>query len=226
MREQKNHLDGVGRSRRWSLSLPAMVLAFAASIAPSSAAQGGNMGFGAGGGDGDAVGSLPGEHSGGPGAGNAGLFDPTVEQFRLVLVGDRAKLNALVQGLSWGASGSGQVHVVPLGNDGLARVTFSGDATLTLDRALLESSFVAVQLEVGPVFGGGALAVKAGGKIARTAAVPGTLPLHLQQLVAGPDALIDAGVELRATSPGGKSRALKLITSGADRQRIVLELSK
>lgn len=224
MRVHNNQVRGAGTFRRWSLNVPGVLLACAVLAVPSPALQGGNLGFN-GGGDGDAVGSLPSEHSGGPGAGQHGVFDSTVGQFRLVLVGDRAKLEAFVQSVAWGPSGSGQVHVAPVGHEGLVRVTYSGDVTLSLDRALLESSFVAAQLELGPVFGGGVLSVQAGGKIARTAAVPGSLPLHLQQLASNPGALIDAGVELRATAPGGKSRALTLGTAGNDRQKIVLSLS-
>lgn len=224
MRVHNNQVRGAGSFRRWSLFVPGVLLACAVLAAPGRALQGGSLGF-SGGGDGDAVGSLPGEHAGGPGAGQHGVFDATVGQFRLVLVGDRAKLEAFVQSVAWGPSGSGQVHVVPVGHEGLVRVTYSGDVTLSLDRALLESSFVAAQLELGPVFGGGALSVQAGGKIARTAAVPGSLPLHLQQLASNPGALIDAGVELRATAPGGKSRALTLGSTGNDRQKIVLSLS-
>jgi hypothetical protein len=211
-----------GLFRGWNLSLPGALLAATLLSSSSHAMLGGGMGFG--GGNGDSVGSLPSEHDAGPGVGQHGVFDPTVEQFRLVLVGDGAKLRALVpQEPEFGPSGSGQYHWEPLGTDGLVRVTFSGDVSLALDRALLESSFVAVQLELGPVFGGGALTVQAGNTVTRTAAVAGTLPVHLQQLATGPGQLLDAGVELRATAPNGKDRGL--VMSGApDGKRVVLKL--
>lgn len=224
MRDLRIQPRTAGRSRRWNLTLPLALLA-SATLLSSHASAAAGVGFGGGGGDG--VGSLPSEHSAGPGAGQHGVFDATVEQFRLVLVGDWAKLRALVpHEPEYGPSGSGQYHVEPLGSTGLVRVTFSGDVMLTLDRALLESSFVAVQLELGPVFGGGALAVQTGGdhKVARTAAVPGTLPLHLQQLASGPGPLLAAGVELRATAPGGKARALSMNLAEPNGQRIVLKL--
>lgn len=224
MRDQRIQPRTPGRSRWWDLSLPGALLASLALLAPpAQALGGGNMGFGGGGGD--SVGSLPSENSAGPGVGQHGVFDATVEQFRLVLVGDWTKVRALIgQEPLFGPGGSGQYHVQPLGNGGLVRVTFSGDVTLSLDRALLESSFVAVQLELGPVFGGGALTVQAGGKVARTAAVPGTLPVHLQQLASGPGRLLDAGVELRATAPGGKDRALAMSADAPDGQRLTLKL--
>lgn len=226
MRDQRIQPRTSGRTRWWNLSLPAALLASAALLTSAGHAfVGGGMGFGGGGGD--SVGSLPSEHSAGPGVGQHGVFDASVEQFRLVLIGDYSKLRDLiVQEPQFGPSGSGQYHVQPLGGDGLVRVTFSGDVTLALDRALLESSFVAVQIELGPVFGGGALAVQAGeGAVARTAAVPGTLPVHLQQLASGPGHLLDIGVELRATTFAGKQRALDMQAAG-DGQLLVLQLGK
>lgn len=225
MSDQRIQPRTTGQLRRWNLSLPCALLAAAALLSSTGyAAFGGNLGFG--GGNGDSVGSLPSEYDAGPGAGQHGVFDPTVEQFRLVLIGDGQKLRALVPlDPEYGPSGSGQYHWEPMGKDGLVRVTFSGDVALTLDCALLKSNFVAVNLELGPVFGGGALSVHAGGTTSRTAAVPGTLPVHLQQLASGPAQLLDAGVELRATAPGGKDRALFLQSApGTDGQRLVLKL--
>lgn len=221
MRDQRTQPRTSGLLRRWNLSIPCALLAATAVLSSTGHAMfGGNMGFG--GGNGDSVGSLPSEHNAGPGVGQHGLLDPTLEQFRLVLVGDGLKLHSLLAVPSFGPSANGQYHYEPLGN-GLVRVTFSGDVSLSLDRALLESSFVAVQLELGPVFGGGALSVQAGETVTRTAAVAGTLPVHLQQLASGPGQLLDAGVELRATAPNGKDRAL-VMHSAADGKRIVLAL--
>jgi hypothetical protein len=221
MSDQRIQSPTSGHFRRWKLSIPCAVLTAAAVLSSTGHAMfGGSLGFG--GGNGDSVGSLPSTHSAGPGVGQHGVFDPTLEQFRLVLVGDGLKLHSLLAEPVFGSSANGQYHYEPLAN-GLVRVTFSGDVSLSLDRALLQSSFVAVQLELGPVFGGGALTVQAGETVTRTAAVPGILPVHLQQLSSGPGQLLDAGVELRATAPNGKDRALAM-HSTADGKRIVLTL--
>lgn len=218
MSDQRIQPRTSGLLRRWNLSLPCALLATALLSTAGHTQPGGGMGFG--GGNGDSVGSLPSEHDAGPGAGQPGVFDPTVEQFRLVVIGDGYQLLSMLGEPEFGPSG--WYHYELLGN-GLVRATFSGDVKLTLDRAQLESSFVAVQLELGPVFGGGALTVQAGdGTIARTAAVPGSLPVHLQQLASGPARLLDAGVELRAAAPGGKDRALNVQSAGA--KRLVLTL--
>ena len=223
MRLQSTQPRTAGRTRLWNLTLPFALAALALWTPAVHAAPG--VGFG--GGDGDAVGSLPSEHGGGPGAGaQGGVVDPSVDQFRLVLIGDAAQLDALVVKAAPTLRGTHAWWTEEALGNGLKRVTYGGDVSLQLDRAVLESSFVAVQLELGPVFGGGALTVSAGGKVARTAAVPGVLPVHLQQLSSGSGRLLDGGVELRATALSGKQRALSAVTAGEDHGQVLLKLGQ
>ena len=140
-----------------------------------------------------------------------------------MLIGDAAQLDALV--LEARKSSANAWLTEELLGNGLKRVVYGGDVALTIDRSVLESSFVAVQLELGPIFGGGALAISAGnGTVARTAAVPGTLPVHLQQLSSAASDLLDAGVELRATTMAGKQRALSAVSDGPDSGKLKLKL--
>jgi hypothetical protein len=220
MRQQRIQPRTSGSTRWWNLSLPVALAAVTLVASPAQAQPG--VGFG--GGNGDAVGSLPSEHGGGPGTGDHGVIDPVVDQYRLVLIGDSAQLDALVL-LARKSSANAWLTEELLGN-GLKRVVYGGDVALTIDRSVLESSFVAVQLELGPIFGGGALAISTGdGVVARTAAVPGTLPVHLQQLSSAAGGLLDAGIELRATTKAGKQRALSAVSSGPDGATLQLKLT-
>lgn len=216
MRHTRNQTRARNFALGSKLCLP-IALAAVALWAPAA-----HAGLGFGGGNGDAVGSLPSMNSSGPGSDEHGVLDPVSDQFRLVLMGDEAQLEALVMSARRDQPNAWVTKEL-LGN-GLARVVYAGDVSLEIDRALLESSFVAVQLELGPVFGGGSLAITAGGKVARTAAVPGVLPVHLQQLSSGAPGLLDAGVELRATTTQGKQRALDASTGGAKGEKILLKL--
>ena len=201
--------------RWWQVSLAAASLALSALLVPAPSSF---AGVGFGGGDGDAVGSLPSSYIGGPGAGQHGIDEPSEEQFNLTLVGDLAQINSMVTTFTPGASGG--YWIEQLGSPGLVRISFLGDVTLEFDRTQLESSFVAVQLQLGPVYKGGLISVQAGKKQSLTAAVPGVLPVHLQQL--SWSQVLEQSAELRATTVQHKSRALGLSTAGDNHERIVL----
>jgi hypothetical protein len=215
----KQFRRGAQSERQPGQALKAWALAagLAFLIAPSSASNGGGAGF-FGGGDGDSVGSLPSNFSGGPGAGQHGVSETHVDQFGLSLVLAESQIPSLITH----AVLENSPKLEPLSSPGLLRVTFAGDTTIVMDRALFEASFVAVQLEIGPAYTGGLLSIKVGQTDSVHAIQPGSLPLHLQQL--SWNHLLEQGVEVSGTTHHGESRTLSLSTRGAQNEFIYLQL--
>lgn len=196
--------------------VPCVLVAGLVLLIPASAFNDG-AGF-TGGGDGDAVGSLPSSFGGGHGAGQHGVSEEYSDQFGLSLVLAESQLPALITH----AVLEGSYRRESLSTPGLVRISFACNATIELDRALFEASFVSVQLELGPTFGGGLLSIDVADKKSLHAIQPGSLPLHLQQL--SWNHLLERGVTVRGTTPQGESRTLSISTRGTQAELIVLQL--
>ncbi len=146
----------------------------------------------------------PYEQFGGPTQVNQVTAPATATRPALTLRGLEAELDAWIL-RAYSPDGSGWFELSALAADGTRTITYHGNVTIQLDRAIMHAGSVSAALTVDPAAGGQLAVVRAGNRSATQALTVGEVSLPLQRATRA--GLLADGLELTALARGGARTA-------------------